>query len=87
VKLDDCRSEKIDAPLAVYYKATSASSATSFALARSIEYFPHPAQWLTIGVGKSTYARLRNIVNVTPFEPIGKARTLESATPLRSRQN
>jgi hypothetical protein len=31
--------------------------------------FPHPAQLLTICVGKSTYARCGIIVNVTPFEP------------------
>ena len=41
----------------------------SFALARSVEYFKIPRNVLTICVGKSTYARCGNIVNVTPFEP------------------
>ena len=42
---------------------------TSFALARSVEYFKIPRDVLTICVGKSTYARCGIIVNVTPFEP------------------
>ncbi len=41
----------------------------SFALARSVEYFRIPRQVLTICLGKSTYARIGLIVNVTPFEP------------------
>ena len=45
----------------------------SFALARSVEYFKIPRDVLTICVGKSTYARCGIIVNVTPFEPDGKA--------------
>src|SRR6185436_10472197 len=42
---------------------------SSFALARTIEYFRIPRDVLTICLGKSTYARCGIIVNVTPFEP------------------
>src|SRR5436309_11073551 len=42
---------------------------SSFALARSVEYFRIPRSVLTICVGKSTYARCGIITNVTPFEP------------------
>ncbi len=45
----------------------------SFALAITMEYFRIPDNVLTICVGKSTYARCGIIVNVTPFEPAGKA--------------
>ena len=45
----------------------------SFALARTVEYFRIPRNVLTICLGKSTYARCGIIVNVTPFEPSGKA--------------
>jgi dCTP deaminase len=41
----------------------------SFALGRTVEYFPIPRGVLTICLGKSTYARCGIIVNVTPFEP------------------
>ncbi len=41
----------------------------SFALARTIEYFRIPRNVMTICVGKSTYARVGIIINVTPFEP------------------
>lgn len=41
----------------------------SFALARTIEYFRIPRGVMTICVGKSTYARVGIIINVTPFEP------------------
>lgn len=41
----------------------------SFALARTVEYFRIPRNVITICVGKSTYARVGVIVNVTPFEP------------------
>ena len=41
----------------------------SFVLARTVEYFKIPRSILTIGLGKSTYARCGIIVNVTPFEP------------------
>ncbi|MCF6174050.1 MAG: dCTP deaminase [Campylobacteraceae bacterium] len=42
---------------------------TSFALARTVEYFKIPKNVLAICLGKSTYARCGIIVNVTPFEP------------------
>ena len=42
---------------------------TSFALARTVEYFLIPRNVLTVCLGKSTYARCGIIVNVTPFEP------------------
>lgn len=41
----------------------------SFALARSVEYFRIPDDVITLCVGKSTYARVGLVVNVTPFEP------------------
>ena len=41
----------------------------SFALARSVEYFRVPRNVLCICLGKSTYARIGIIVNITPFEP------------------
>jgi len=41
----------------------------SFALARSLEYFKIPRDILCIVLGKSTYARMGIIVNVTPLEP------------------
>ncbi len=41
----------------------------SFALARTVEYFRIPRSVLTICLGKSTYARVGIVVNVTPFEP------------------
>mgnify|MGYP001184201146 FL=1 len=57
----------------------------SFVLARSVEYFRIPRSVLTICVGKSTYARIGLIVNVTPFEPEWEGHvTLEisNTTPL-----
>jgi dCTP deaminase len=41
----------------------------SFVLGRSLEYFRIPRKVLTICQGKSTYARVGVMVNVTPFEP------------------
>lgn len=41
----------------------------SFVLGRTVEYFRIPRDILTICFGKSTYARVGVIVNVTPFEP------------------
>jgi dCTP deaminase len=41
----------------------------SFALARTVEHFSIPRNVLAICVGKSTYARVGLIVNVTPLEP------------------
>ncbi len=43
--------------------------AGGYILGRSLEYFRIPRDILTICTGKSTYARLGLIVNVTPFEP------------------
>ena len=56
----------------------------SFALARSVEYIKIPRDVLTICVGKSTYARCRIIVNLTPFELEGRA-LLRSKSPTRRR--
>ena len=58
---------------------------TSFALARTVEYFRIPRDVLVICVGKSTYARCGIIVNVTPLEPEWEGHvTLEfsNTTPL-----
>jgi dCTP deaminase len=41
----------------------------SYALGRSLEYFRIPRRIITICQGKSTYARIGVVVNVTPFEP------------------
>lgn len=41
----------------------------SFALARSVERFVIPEDVLCIVLGKSTYARVGIVVNVTPLEP------------------
>jgi len=43
--------------------------ANSFVLAQSREYFKIPRDVITICLGKSTYARMGIVVNVTPFEP------------------
>lgn len=40
-----------------------------FVLGQSVEYFRIPRNIITICFGKSTYARVGVIVNVTPFEP------------------
>src|SRR3989338_1698871 len=41
----------------------------SFVLAMSLEYFKMPSNVLALCTGKSTYARIGVIVNVTPLEP------------------
>jgi len=41
----------------------------SFVLARSLEYFRIPRNVLAIVLGKSTYARMGIIANITPAEP------------------
>ena len=41
----------------------------SFILGKTVEYFKIPRNIVTICTGKSTYARVGVIVNVTPFEP------------------
>jgi len=61
---------------------------TSFALARTIEYFRIPRDILTVCVGKSTYARCGIIVNVTPFEPEWEGHVtieISNTTPLPAR--
>lgn len=57
----------------------------SFALARSVEYMRIPRDVLVVCLGKSTYARVGIIVNVTPLEPEWEGHiTLEfsNTTPL-----
>lgn len=41
----------------------------NFALAHTVEHFKMPRNVIALCVGKSTYARLGLIVNVTPLEP------------------
>ncbi len=41
----------------------------SFVLTRSVEYFKIPRNVLALCTGKSTYARIGVIVNITPLEP------------------
>jgi len=43
--------------------------AHSFVLGRSLEYFKIPRKAMALCLGKSTYARIGVIVNVTPLEP------------------
>lgn len=43
--------------------------AHGFVLGRTVEYFKIPRNILAICIGKSTYARLGLVVNVTPLEP------------------
>ena len=60
----------------------------SFALARTVERFRIPRDVITVCLGKSTYARCGNIVNVTPLEPEWEGIvTLEvsNTTPLPAR--
>ncbi len=47
----------------------------SFALCETVETVEMPRDMLAICVGKSTYARCGIIVNVTPIEPSGAARS------------
>lgn len=57
----------------------------SFILARSVETFKIPRDTLVVCLGKSTYARIGLIVNVTPLEPEwGGILTIEisNTTPL-----
>lgn len=57
----------------------------SFALTHTIEYFMVPRDVLALCVGKSSYARIGVIVNVTPIEPAWEGQiTLEisNTTPL-----
>jgi dCTP deaminase len=60
----------------------------SFVLARSVEYIRMPQDVLAIAVGKSTYARIGIVANVTPLEPGWEGHvTLEfsNTTPLPAR--
>jgi dCTP deaminase len=60
----------MDIAAMVYYRGdVCIIPPNSFALARTVEYFKIPRNVLTICLGKSTYARIGVIVNVTPFEP------------------
>ncbi|MEN9794745.1 MAG: hypothetical protein RJA17_1285 [Pseudomonadota bacterium] len=57
----------------------------SFALARTMEYFKIPRSVLVVCLGKSTYARVGIVCNVTPLEPEWEGHvTLEfsNTTPL-----
>ncbi|HYR51178.1 MAG TPA: dCTP deaminase [Candidatus Dormibacteraeota bacterium] len=57
----------------------------SFALGRSVEYFRIPRDVMIICLGKSSYARCGQILNVTPLEPEWEGHvTLEisNTTPL-----
>ena len=60
----------------------------SFVLGRSREYFKIPRDVITICLGKSTYARMGVIVNVTPFEPEWEGYatiSLSNSSPLPAR--
>ncbi|MEA3297620.1 MAG: dCTP deaminase [candidate division Zixibacteria bacterium] len=60
----------------------------SFALGCSREYFKIPRDIITICLGKSTYARMGIIVNVTPFEPEWEGYatiSLSNTTPIPAR--
>jgi dCTP deaminase len=60
----------------------------SFALARSVELFRIPRNVSCIVIGKSTYARVGVIVNVTPLEPEWEGYVtieISNTTPLPAR--
>ena len=57
----------------------------SFALAETVEYLEIPRDVLGICVGKSTFARIGIIVNVTPLEPEWRGKVtieISNTTPL-----
>src|SRR3989442_4254922 len=57
----------------------------SFALAETVEYLEIPRDVIAICVGKSTYARIGIIVNVTPLEPEWRGKVtieISNTTPL-----
>ena len=57
----------------------------SFALAETVEYLEIPRDVIGVCVGKSTYARIGIIVNVTPLEPEWRGRVtieISNTTPL-----
>ncbi|MFV9506150.1 MAG: dCTP deaminase [Oscillochloridaceae bacterium umkhey_bin13] len=60
----------------------------SFALARSVERFRIPRNVSCIVIGKSTYARVGIIVNITPLEPEWEGHVtieISNTTPLPAR--
>src|SRR5205809_5293037 len=57
----------------------------SFALAETVEFLEIPRDIIAVCVGKSTYARIGIIVNVTPLEPEWKGKVtieISNTTPL-----
>jgi dCTP deaminase len=57
----------------------------SFALAETVEFLEIPRDILCVCVGKSTYARIGIIVNVTPLEPEWRGKVtieISNTTPL-----
>jgi dCTP deaminase len=57
----------------------------SFALAETVEYLEVPRDIIAVCIGKSTYARIGIIVNITPLEPEWRGKiTIEisNTTPL-----
>jgi dCTP deaminase len=57
----------------------------SFALAETVEYLEVPRDVICVCIGKSTYARIGIIVNVTPLEPEWRGRVtieISNTTPL-----
>ena len=57
----------------------------SFALAETVEYLEIPRDIVAVCVGKSTYARIGIIVNVTPLEPEWRGKVtieISNTTPL-----
>lgn len=46
----------------------------NFALAESVEYFEIPRNIMAVCVGKSTYARVGVVINITPLEPEWRGR-------------
>ena len=57
----------------------------SFALAETVEYLEVPRDFVGVCIGKSTYARIGIIVNVTPLEPEWKGKVtieISNTTPL-----
>ncbi len=62
--------KKVDPSLFEDFKGKSCIiPPNSFILARSLEYFKIPRNVLALCTGKSTYARIGVVVNVTPLEP------------------
>ena len=57
----------------------------SFALAETVEYMEIPRDMVGLCIGKSTYARIGIIVNITPLEPEWRGRVtieISNTTPL-----